>query len=116
MKIYVAGTMRGYPAFNFPAFRVATNKLREEGHEVFSPVEKDEDIHEEGAFDVFETGDEEEATKVIGFSLRKALGDDTAWICREAEAIYMLKGWEGSKGAIAGKALGEALRLEIMYE
>jgi hypothetical protein len=39
-----------------------------------------------------------------------------AWICKEADAVYLLKGWEKSKGALAEKATAEALGLEVMYE
>lgn len=114
MKIYVAGPMRGYPDFNFPAFHEASAKLRAEGHIVFSPAEKDQAVHGED----FGKGSDGtlESLKDTGFSLRRALGDDTAWICAEGEGIYMLKGWEASKGAKAEHALAEALGLEIMYE
>lgn len=115
MKIYVAGPMRGYPEFNFPAFHAAADLLRKQGHEVFSPAEKDESIHGTDFSKQFKTGSLEDATS-SGFNLRRALGDDTAWICAEGEGIYLLKGWDKSKGAIAEKALSEALGLEIMYE
>ena len=42
MKIYIAGPMRSYPAFNFPAFHAAAKDLRERGHAVWSPAENDE--------------------------------------------------------------------------
>lgn len=115
MKLYIAGPMRGYPEFNFPAFHAAAKRLREQGHFVFSPAEKDEEVHGTGFSKEFTTGDLAEAESK-GFSLRRALGDDLAWICKEGEAVYLLKGWEASKGALAEKATAEALGLEIMYE
>lgn len=51
----------------------------------------------------FKTGSLE-AAEAQGFSLRRALGDDLEWICKEADAVYLLKGWSSSKGALAEKA------------
>lgn len=115
MKIYVAGPMRGYPEFNFPAFHAAAARLRAEGHTIFSPAEKDEEVHGKDFSSAFPTGSLE-AAESSGFSLRRALGDDLRWICTEAEGVYLLKGWEASKGALAEKATAEALGLEVMYE
>jgi hypothetical protein len=44
MLAYLAGPMTGYPEYNFPMFRGAANALREQGREVVSPVELDEEI------------------------------------------------------------------------
>lgn len=115
MKIYIAGPMRDYPEFNFPAFHSAAKRLREARHTVFSPAEKDEEIHGTVFSKNNPTGDLDTATSQ-GFSLRRALGDDLEWICSTAEGIYLLKGWEKSKGALAEKAVAEALGLEVMYE
>ena len=115
MKLYVAGPMRGYPEFNFPAFHAAAKRLREEGHTIFSPAEKDEEVHGAEFSKQFKTGSLEDATS-MGFSLRRALGDDLKWICKEADGIYLLRGWEHSKGALAEKATAEALGLVVMYE
>ena len=110
MKLYLAGPMRGYANFNFPAFDYAAAKLREKGHEVFSPAERDRSIHgtklEDNA-----TGDEKEAEKTVGFSLRKALAADTQYIALEADAIALLPGWENSSGVGAELALAKALGL-----
>jgi len=112
MKIYVAGPMRGYPEFNFPAFVAATAKLRDAGHSVFNPAERDLAT---GFDPTGLTGSDEELAK-LAFSLRDALGADTHYICSEAEAIYMLPGWEKSTGAVAERALAEALGLEILID
>lgn len=113
MNIYVAGPMRGIKDFNFPAFHRAASELRSLGHTVFNPAERDEQRHgvEVGKSD---TGDLGEAVQK-GFSLREALAADTHWIAMEANAVAMLPGWEGSKGAKAEKALAEALGLEVLY-
>lgn len=109
MKVYVAGPMRNIPEFNFPAFNAATAKLRAEGHTVFNPAERDNERHGKDISKGNADGCEERAAKEHGFSLREALADDTAWICREADAIALLPGWENSKGARAELALSEAL-------
>ena len=110
MKLYVAGPMRGYDDFNFPAFRVAAAELRSMGHEVFSPAEKDE---EEFGGAAFQGKVEIQETKAaaVGFSLRKALQMDLDWICSVADGIVLLKGWEKSAGATAESATANALGL-----
>jgi hypothetical protein len=116
MKLYLAGPMRGIPEFNFPAFHAAAKMLRDMGHEVFSPAEND--INQNGGKDFskdYPTGSEAEATKNLGFSLRKALGEDLAWICAEAEGVALLPGWSNSKGALAEKATAEALGIKVLY-
>ncbi len=114
MKIYLAGPMRGMPNFNFPLFARATERLRAQGHSVFSPSEND--IAEYGQEFVLNNphGDNELAAKQHGFSLRYALAADTKWICLFADAVALLPGWVLSKGACAEKELGEALGLTII--
>lgn len=114
MKVYVAGPMRGYPLFNFPAFHAAQEKLEKNGHVVFNPARRDEEKYGASTSDSA-TGDLAEA-EAKGFNLREALGADLAWICGEADAIYMLKGWEFSSGAVAEHATAKALGLEIIYQ
>ena len=115
MKIYLAGPMRGIPEFNFPAFHAAAAKLRANGHEVFSPAERDIERH--NGVDISKgnaTGDEALATKQHGFSLRVALCEDLAWICKHADAVALLPGWGASKGANAERAAALALELFVM--
>jgi hypothetical protein len=114
MRTYVAGPMRGIALFNFPAFNAAAARLRADGHEVFNPAERDNERHGVDISAGNSTGDETVAAKAHGFDLRVALAEDADWICRHAEAIALLPGWEASKGARAERALAEALGLKIM--
>lgn len=107
--------MRGYPEFNFPAFRNASELLRAQGHTVFSPAEKDEQVHGNDFSSQFPTGSLEDATSQ-GFSLRRALNDDLSWITEKADAVYMLKGWENSSGALSEWFTARALGLSFIYE
>jgi hypothetical protein len=115
MKLYLAGPMRGIPEFNFPAFAAAAAMLRAQGHEVFSPAEKDTQRHGTNIGAGNATGSIEEAAAKHGFSLRVALGEDLDWICEHAEGIALLPGWEKSSGAKAEWATSVALGLHFIY-
>ena len=114
MRVYLAGPMRHIPLFNFPAFFDAEARLKQRGHKVFNPARRDTRKHGTKFFSSNKTGSIKKAANQ-GFSLRKALADDTAYICLKADAIAMLPGWKNSKGATAERALGIALGLRIIY-
>ena len=107
--IYVAGPMTGKPEFNFPAFFAVEARLQADGWHVFNPARND---LEHGVCVTGTTGDPKE---IPNFSLREALKWDMQRIC-EADAIFMLKGWEHSSGARAEHTLAGALRLTVVYE
>lgn len=111
--IYIAGPMRGIKDFNFPAFMKAAQDLRNNGHTVFNPAERD--IREHGP-DICksETGNLEEINKK-GFNLRNALRDDLSWICQYADEVHMLPGWIQSKGATAEYHTAIALGLPVKF-
>ena len=115
MKIYLAGPMRGIPNFNFPAFDHAAAKLRAEGHEVFSPADHDREINGQEIEDANPEGSEDLAALRNGFSIRKAMGADLAWICRHAEAVALLPGWEKSTGATAERAAAVAIGISNIH-
>ena len=115
MKLYLGGPMRGYPLFNFPMFHEAAAVLRAQGHEVFSPAEKDNERHGTDISAGNETGDEEIAAAKFGFNLRVALGEDLNWICKHADGVALLPGWAASKGACAERAAAVALGLPIFF-
>lgn len=106
---------RGYREFNFLAFHAAAAKLRADGHEVFSPAEKDIERHGTDISHGNANGCEQLAAEQHGFDLRVALGVDLAWICAHAEAIALLPGWEHSRGARAEKAAADALGLAVLH-
>ena len=114
MKVYVAGPMRGIPEFNFPAFNEAAAKLRAAGHEVFNPAERDNERHGTDISKGNVTGDETLAAAQHGFNLREALAADLKYICESADAVYLLPGWENSKGACAEMQTAVALGLKVL--
>ncbi len=90
MNLYLAGPMRGLPAFNFPAFLAAAKRLRSYGHTVWNPAERDladgfDPVHHEPE------------------SFLHYMQHDLPQVMR-AEAVAVLPGWRNSKGA----------RLEVM--
>ena len=87
MKIYLAGPMKGYPESNYPLFNRVAAELRSAGHEVYNPAEFPHDGPQET------------------FPLRKAFAAYSKFICEEAEAIFLLPGWEKSLGVSAELAL-----------
>lgn len=102
--VYLAGPMRGIPEFNFPAFFDAAARLREWGFEVFLPAER----YVEHGFDwTGLSGDEDLATR--GFDLGEALAADLEYVCRRADAVFVLPGWEKSRGVAAELAAAMAL-------
>lgn len=114
-KIYIAGPMTGLRDFNREAFDEAAKLLRRDHWEVFNPVEFDIDTYGEEMFDN-EFGDSEYASERYGFDRRKVLAKDLEWLCLEADAIYMLLGWQNSSGARAEHATAVALGLTIFME
>lgn len=107
--------MRGIRELNFPAFHEAQKILESAGHKVFSPAEKDIERYGQDISKGNDSGSVEQAVEEHGFSLRAALGDDLVWICKNADAIALLRGWEASNGAQAEWATARALGLQFIY-
>ncbi len=110
MNVYLAGPMRGFKDYNFPAFYEAGEELRAMGHVVFSPAEKDNEKHGSNIFKGPSEGQDTRAESG-GFNLREALAMDLTYICSTADAVCFLRGWELSKGARAESAAAIALGL-----
>lgn len=90
--IYIAGPIRGVKGHK-KAFDNAEKRLIKQGWETCSPVNMD--------------GKQE---------LRHLIALELDFIARCADAVYMLKGWENSKGAQVEWALARALGLQIIYQ
>ena len=108
MKVYLAGKIRGLPQFGREAFRKGAAELRSAGHEVFCPAENTERLYGAAVYEA-DHGDEEAA----GIDRRLVFGLDLDWICRHAEVVALLPGWETSPGATAERAVALALDLQI---
>ena len=124
MRVYISGKMTGCPDHNRPAFDAAEKRLAAQGHFVINPHD---------LTPIF--GSAEELAKSFGLlynlpcsanqppwdhhideALARAVMDADLAAVRSCDAIYLLRGWESSRGA--KKELAEALAhgLTLMQE
>lgn len=90
MKIYISGPMTGLPDLNFPAFHAEAKRLRDFGYDVVNPAELNPN----------------------GGSWNECLRKDIAALV-ECDAIMMLPGWWGSKGALLERHIAEQLKMRF---
>jgi Domain of unknown function (DUF4406) len=115
-SVYIAGPMSGYKNFNFDSFFAAEKYLKSLGFdEIGNPARWDHETYGEKV-NQSETGSLAEASENAGFDLRKTLNKDLSFLCTNATHIFMLKGWENSKGARAEHATANALGLDVIYQ
>ena len=93
-RIYVAGPMTGYEDHNFPAFNDAADALRTAGHEVINPADHG---------------------LVPGAEWADYLRADIA-LLSTCESVYLLRGWEKSKGAQLEVAIATSLGMPIIWQ
>lgn len=114
MKGYIAGPMSGIRQFNFPAFDAAAEKLRAVGFEVVSPAELDDPEHRALAL-ASETGDPAEIDAKVGVTWGDFLARDVKLIADSGvQAIFVLPGWETSRGAMLETFVGVLAKLPII--
>lgn len=106
-KCYIAGPMRGYPRYNFAAFYAAEQEVHQLGFMPINPAR----IDEEKGFDPNTPEDSLTPSMMAEFIER-----DVEVILKQADAIYMLQGWEGSTGARAEHALAKWRGIEVLYQ
>lgn len=111
--------MTGVEDHNFPAFEAAAKRLRDDGHFVINPVELVTTFGE--LYDIaasFATMYGEYRIGGINASplLAQSIMEADLAAVRSCNAIYLLRGWERSRGA--KKELAEAIAhgLEVMLE
>lgn len=92
--VYISGPMTGLPEFNYPAFNAAAAALRAAGYVVENPAENPEPPCKSWA----------------GY-MRSAI----AQVSR-AHALYLLDGWERSRGARLEVQIALELELAIDFD
>lgn len=125
MRIYISGPMTGHPDHNAPAFDAAEKRLCEQGHFVINP-------HRISA--LFGTAEELERSFRAMYNLRRKDGalqmeymphesilaqsiiDADLAAVRSCDAIYLLRGWETSRGAKKELAVALAHGLTFLQE
>jgi hypothetical protein len=104
VKVYIAGPMRGYPEYNFPAFLDAEDRVSALGHEVLSPARHTLDAGFDPRYPL---------ENQPGFGRRKSLRWCVAAVL-DSERVVTLDGWEHSPGARAEVALAYAVPVVAM--
>lgn len=98
---YIAGPMRGYKDFNFPAFFTAEEALQND-YNVLNPAKMDKDIK----------FDETKSLEDNGFNLSDAVRRDVDAIIK-SDIIFLLDGWDKSTGATTEVAIAKWLNKDI---
>jgi len=111
--IYIAGPMRGYEDYNYPAFDDRANMLEGAGWNIVNPAALDRDQGKPMSDPLSFSPDTNYEDHEF---MRMALKRDMVAICDECTAIYMMRDWEKSRGAKAEWHLAKAMGLDIFYE
>lgn len=96
-RAYIAGPMRGYDQFNFPAFDHCAAELRMAGWSVRSPAEHDR-----------ENGFDETLNSLDGFDMKAAMRWDIESVLW-ADAVVLLPGWHASSGTAIELTVADAV-------
>ena len=110
-KVYIAGPMRGIKNYNFDAFFEAEKAL--EGHYIVTNPARLDMMEGFVPSALPENHNWDEAPKSLDFK-RIFIRDLIA--LSKCDAIYMLKGYENSVGALTELSVALTLRLEIIYQ
>lgn len=101
-KIYIAGKMTGLPGNNWEAFFNKEKVLASAGWDPINPARMDKEV-----------GMEPE--NMGEYSYEECAGRDIE-VLRTCQAIYMMEGWQFSKGACWERALAKYWGIKRYYE
>lgn len=104
-KVYVSGPMAGLEDLNKRAFNFAELVLDVKGYQVINPVALGDELEETGTLDGMN-----ESERYMAY-----LRHDLVHV-PQCDSIYMLKGWEKSRGAMAEFTLAKLCDLEVLFE
>jgi hypothetical protein len=104
---YIAGPMRGYENFNFPAFDAAAAVGRSLGYGIVSPAELDRDA---GFDPATKDVTEEDMRAIIARDVHAILTLKAS----RGDGLALLDGWSESTGALAEIALAKWMGLKIV--
>jgi hypothetical protein len=98
MKLYISGSITAptptEQADNLLRFHEVAERLRKDGHDVFNPAE----------------------LEVTGATWEYYLTRDLVWIYEHRPTLYLLNGWEKSRGARLEVELAKLLGLPLINE
>jgi len=100
--VYLAGPMRGYEDYNFPAFDKYQKYLEYLGYRVISPANLDRDA-----------GLDPKTFSPTPESIREVIRRDCLAIIDECDEMFLMPNWQHSKGVAVEKALAEFLGLPV---
>lgn len=92
MRVYISGPMAGIKDHNFPAFHAADRHLTDIGYDTVNPAI----INKDGG--------------TRAYCMRRDI-----FALLDCKAIYLLPGWEKSKGALLEVEIAKQLDLEFKY-
>ena len=109
-RVYIAGPMRGYPEFNFPAFDAARELALKRGFDPLSPADLDRasGVNEHTDPDITNTA--KAAREFVERDIHALL----SLRAEKGDAIALLPGWTDSTGASAEMCVARWLKLTVL--
>jgi len=113
-RAYIAGPMRGFPKYNFPAFLDADEQVRRRGFETLNPAV----IEIEQGLDPINRPEEaeERVSQFTSEDWMEVILRDLGCILTldpKTDALFVLPGWERSTGAVAEVMLARWMGVQV---